>query len=230
MVTVRNGTTRSSASTKANNNNDKASNGATTSKASAKSTNSNGNGNGNGNGKKQPSDSVSLAGRILNGVKKVYKVNLADRDSRLVRKVAYALREKLGKDIQSQMEKNKRNGNSKQSFDWKQWNSEIFPKLVGDPENMIYSVEALAEVAALIYDSVPQETQAAIDNLVEYNLQSLQARNNLNNKNEIDLDSLEDDENIDDFLDEDDEDDDFEIEDKDDFELDEDDDDLDLDD
>jgi hypothetical protein len=229
MVTVRNGTARAARKT-ANNTSEKASrtsqatNGTTTSKTKSKASNS------NGNVKKQPLDPVDLAERIVNSVKKLYKVELADRDSRLVRKTAYALREKLGKDIQSQMEKNKRNGISKQSFDWKQWNSEIFPKLVGDPENMTYSAETLAAAASLIYDTIPTETEAAIQSLVEFNLQSLQARNNLNNKNEIDLDSLEDNKDIDSFFDEDD-DDDFEISDKDDddFDLD-DDDDFDLDD
>jgi hypothetical protein len=153
MVTVRDGTAKSSATRKTNSNSDRATNGTTASKTKAKPTNS------NGNGKKQQLNAVGLAERIVNNVKKLYKVELADRDSRLVRKVAYALREKLGKDIQSQVEKNKRNGNSKQSFDWKQWNSEIFPKLVGDPENMTHSVETLAEVAALIYDSVPVKHQ-----------------------------------------------------------------------
>jgi hypothetical protein len=227
MVTVSNGTrsarkTNTTTSEKTNRSqSDRATNNTTTSKAKTKTTNS------NGNGKKQQLDSVDLAARIVNSVKKLYKVELADRDSRLVRKVAYALREKLGKDIQSQMEKNKRNGKSKQSFDWKQWNSDIFPKLVGNPENMTYSAETLAEVAVLIYDSIPSETSAAIESLVEFNLESLKARNNLN-KNELDLDSLEDDENIDDFLDDDD---DLEIEDKDDddFELDDDDDDDDFD-
>jgi hypothetical protein len=223
MVTVRNGTARSSANRKANGKEDRAKNTATATKTKARSTNSDSNGN------KQQLDADGLARKIINGVNKVYKVELAERSDRLLRKVAYALREKLGKDIQAQVEKNKRNGVSKQSFDWKQWNNEIFPKLVGDPEQMNYSAEILASVAASIYDTVPSDISGAIDSLVEYNLQSLQARNNLNNKNEVDLDSLDDDEDIDNFFDDED-DDDLEIEDiDDDDDDDEDDDDFELD-
>lgn len=222
MVTVRNGTARSSATLKTNSSQERATSTATASKTKAKSTSS------NSNGKKQQLDADGLARKIVNGVNKLYKVELADRHSRLLRKVAYALREKLGKDIQAQMEKNKRNGVSNQSFDWKKWNNEVFPKLVGDPEEMTYSAEILAEVAVSIYDTVPSEISEAIAHLIEYNLQSLQARNKLNNKNEneVDLDSLDEDEDIDNFFDDEDDleiediDDDLEDED-DDFELDE---------
>lgn len=51
------------------------------------------------------------------------------------------MREKLGKDIQSKVDK----------FDWREWNTKIFPKLFGAPDQLKYSIEVIAEAATLIY-------------------------------------------------------------------------------
>jgi hypothetical protein len=163
-----------------------------------------------------------LAQRILAGVKKYYGVNLATRQSRIKRKVGYATREKLGKDIQAQLEKFNRNGNGNgkgSSFDWREWNTKVFPKLIGDPENLDYTPEVIAGAMLLIYDSLPESTNEAISALVEYNLESLKARNGQEKQkaselDELDdLDDLDDDDAIDELMEESEEDE-FEIEDE----------------
>jgi hypothetical protein len=188
------------------------------------------------NGKKSSSENAitaeQLAKRIIAGTKKIYGVDLSMREQRMKRKVAYATREKLGKDIQAQLEKLARNGNGKgkgASFDWREWNTQVFTKLVGDPENLQYSAEVVANAMAIIYDSVPAKTEEAVESLIQYNMKSLEARNGQERQkaSELDdlddLDDLEDDDDIDELIDDEDEFTDELDEDDEEFELDDDD-------
>jgi hypothetical protein len=186
------------------------------------------------NGKKSSSENATtaeqLAKRIIAGTKKIYGVDLSMREQRMKRKVAYATREKLGKDIQAQLEKLARNGNGKgASFDWREWNTKVFTKIVGDPENLQYSAEVVAAAMAIIYDSVPAKTEEAVENLIQYNMKSLEARNGQERQkaselDELDdLDDLEDDDDIDELMDDEDEFTDELDEDDEEFELDDDD-------
>ena len=165
----------------------------------------------------------AIAQRICTAVKRKYNVDLVKRNQRLATKVGHACREKLGKDIQAQVSKQQRNGNGKgKSFDWKEWNTTIFPKILGDPDDLQYPVEMVAEAMAMIYDTISQDTSSAIDDLVEFNVKSLQRRNELNKQNDDELDDLDDEleeedadeilEDIEDELDEDDLDDELEEE------------------
>jgi hypothetical protein len=171
------------------------------------------------------SNPEDLAKQILTIVERKYKVRLATRQSRIATKIGHAVREKLGKDIQAQLAK--KSGSN--HFDWNEWNNKIFPKILGKPDELKYSVELIANAISLLYDTISEETEAAINDLIEFNAASLKRRNELakaqEEEDEEDLDDLDDDEDtdLDDLLDEDDEDDD----DEDDFELDEDDEDFD---
>ena len=169
----------------------------------------------------------TLRDRVLTGVQRKYKISLPKREQRIATKVGHAVREKIGKDIQSKVDK----------FDWREWNTKIFPKLFGEPDQLKYPIEVIASAAALIYDSISEETQQAIADLIEFNAESLRRRNELAKQAEEEdedlLDDLDDeDEEIDDLLDEadeeDEDDDEFELdeedEDDDEFELDEEDD------
>jgi len=70
-------------------------------------------------------------------------VTIQRRDSRISTKVGHAIREKLGLDIQAQLNKRNGNGNGKK-FDWQEWNNTVFPKLVGRPDELKYDVEVVA--------------------------------------------------------------------------------------
>ncbi|MEA5472315.1 hypothetical protein [Spirulina sp. 06S082] len=148
-----------------------------------------------------------LVKRILSAVERKYKVRLAKRDQRLATKVGHAAREKLGKDIQAQLAKKP----GSHSFDWTEWNTKVFPKILGNPNTLKYPVEVIADALVLLYDSISEGTEEAIADLIEFNAASLKRRNELAKAQEEeydDLDDLDDDEDeIDDLLDEEDEDD-----------------------
>lgn len=166
---------------------------------------------------------------IRNAIHKKYGVTIQRRDSRVSTKIGHATREKLGLDVQAQI--NKRNGNGKK-FDWQEWNNTVFPKLFGRPDALKYDTEVVAMAMGKLYDSISENTEMAIAELVEFNVQSLKRRNEIAKESEAEDDDFDDDEDeIDDVLDElDDEDDDEDEEDEDsededdddDFELDED--------
>ncbi|MBE9188021.1 primosomal protein [Microcoleus sp. LEGE 07076] len=165
---------------------------------------------------------------------KKYGVTIQRRDSRISTKVGHAIREKLGLDIQAQLNKRNGNGNGKK-FDWQEWNNTVFPKLVGRPDELKYDVEVVALAMSQLYDTIADNPQAAIADLMEFNAQSLKRRNELAKSSEEDTEELDedddDDDEDDDILDEIDEDDDDDDEDEesdedddeeDDFSLDED--------
>ncbi|MEG4997895.1 hypothetical protein [Microcoleus sp. B4-D4] len=181
---------------------------------------------------------VELVKQIRNTIHKKYGVTIQRRDSRISTKVGHAIREKLGLDIQAQLNKRNGNGNGKK-FDWQDWNNTVFPKLVGRPDELKYDVEVVALAMSQLYDTIADNPQAAIADLMEFNAQSLKRRNELAKSSEEDTeeldedDELDDDDEIDDILDEideededsegdDDEDDDDDDDDEDDFSLDED--------
>ena len=99
-------------------------------------------------------------------------VTIQRRDSRISTKVGHAIREKLGLDIQAQLNKRNGNGNGKK-FDWQEWNNTVFPKLVGRPDELKYDVEVVALAMSQIYDTIADNPQAAIADLMEFNAQSL---------------------------------------------------------
>lgn len=189
--------------------------------------------------KPQPNlSSEQLAGELVkqirNTIHKKYGVTIQRRDSRISTKVGHAIREKLGLDIQAQLNKRNGNGNGKK-FDWQEWNNTVFPKLVGRPDELKYDVEVVALAMSQLYDTIADNPQAAIADLMEFNAQSLKRRNELAKSSEEDTEELDedddDDDENDDILDEIDEDDDDDDEDEesdedddeeDDFSLDED--------
>ena len=165
--------------------------------------------------KPQPNlSSEQLAGELVkqirNTIHKKYGVTIQRRDSRISTKVGHAIREKLGLDIQAQLNKRNGNGNGKK-FDWQEWNNTVFPKLVGRPDELKYDVEVVALAMSQLYDTIADNPQAAIADLMEFNSQSLKRRNELAKSSEEDTEELDedddDDDEDDDILDEIDEDD-----------------------
>src|SRR6476661_8835758 len=149
---------------------------------------------------------VELVKQIRNTIHKKYGVTIQRRDSRISTKVGHAIREKLGLDIQAQLNKRNGNGNDKK-FDWQEWNNTVFPKLVGRPDELKYDVEVVALAMSQLYDTIADNPQAAIADLMEFNAQSLKRRNELAKSSEEDTEELDEDDEIDDILDEIDEDD-----------------------
>jgi hypothetical protein len=170
-----------------------------TTKSVAKSTTLLSNGNGKTAPNKMTETAVTpevLAQRIQTAISRKYKILLAKREERIATKVGYAIREKLGLDIQNLVSKN--NGN----FDWKDWNTNIFPKILGEPTALKYPIETMARAIALLCDSISLQTP--IDDLVAFNIESLKRRNSNGNstpsEGDLDLDDL--DEDIEDLLEE----------------------------
>jgi hypothetical protein len=173
---------------------------------------------------------VELVKQIRNTIHKKYGVTIQRRDSRIGTKIGHAMREKLGLDVQAELNKRNGNGNGKK-FDWQEWNNTIFPKLLGE---LKYDIEVVALAMSQLYDTIAENPQAAIADLIEFNAQSLKRRNELAKSSEEDTEELDDDElddeddEIDDILDEidedddDDDDDELDDDDEDDFSLDED--------
>ncbi|NES97517.1 MAG: hypothetical protein F6K32_20315 [Desertifilum sp. SIO1I2] len=169
-----------------------------------------------------------LVKAIRNLIHKKYGVTIQRRDSRVSTKVGHAVREKLGLDIQAQINKRNGNGNGRK-FDWQEWNNTTFPKLFGRPDALKHDVEVVALFMSKLYDTISGTTEGAIADLVEFNVQSLKRRNEIAKEAETDDDLELDDEldadedEIDDILDEvDDEEEEEEDEDDEDFEVDED--------
>lgn len=189
----------------------------TTRKKTTSRSNSKSKSNGKSNSKSTKAMTPeALRDRILSGIERKYKLRLATREERIATKVGHAIREKLGKDIQSKVK----------SFDWKEWNNKTFPTLFGTPDDLKYPVEVVAEAAALIYDSINNDSlDGAIQDLVEFNAASLKRRNELAKQEEDeDLADLDDEEEmeIEDLLDDEDEDEEEFEDDEDEFELDDD--------
>lgn len=216
--------------------------------ASGKTTSNGANGKSNGNAAssstkskpveaaKKPKPQLSpeqqaeeLVKIIRNAIHKKYGVTIQRRDSRVSTKVGHAAREKLGLDVQAQINKRNGNGNGKK-FDWQDWNNTVFPKLLGRPDALKYDTEVVAMTMSKLYDSVSENTEMAIADLVEFNVQSLKRRNEMAKESEEDdeeFDEEDDDDEIDDALDElddeeDEEDEDEDEDDEEDFEVDED--------
>ncbi|MEZ2224657.1 hypothetical protein [Microcoleus sp.] len=140
---------------------------------------------------------VELVKQIRNTIHKKYGVTIQRRDSRISTKVGHAIREKLGLDIQAQLNKRNGNGNGKK-FDWQEWNNTVFPKLVGRPDELKYDVEVVALAMSQLYDTIADNPQAAIADLMEFNAQSLKRRNELAKSSEEDTEELDDDDDDDD--------------------------------
>jgi hypothetical protein len=166
-----------------------------------------------------------LAQRIKTAIDRCYKVQISDRNQRTETKVGYAVREKLGLDVLAQLRKQGKYKNGNTANFWREFNNSVFPKILGEPTELKYPVRIVAQAIALLYDSI--STDRPIEDLVEFNAQSLNRRNGNGNGNEEtvgDLDDIEDDfdsddEEIDDLLEEaaedEEEDEEFELEDED---------------
>ena len=144
---------------------------------------------------------VELVKQIRNTIHNKYGVTIQRRDSRISTKVGHAIREKLGLDIQAQLNKRNGNGNGKK-FDWQEWNNTVFPKLVGLPDELKYDVEVVALAMSQLYDTIADHPQAAIADLMEFNAQSLKRRNELAKSSEEDTEELDEDDELDDEDDE----------------------------
>ncbi|MGK7872525.1 MAG: primosomal protein [Xenococcaceae cyanobacterium] len=143
----------------------------------------------------------ALVKKIRNAIHTQYKIKIATRDSRIATKVGHAVREKLGLDIQAQINKQ----STSKRFDWQEWNNKVFPKLFGKPDALKIEVEVLALAMSMLYDTISEGTEAAIADLIEFNAKSLARRNGFAKEAEEDLEDEEFDDEDDD-LDEKDED------------------------
>ncbi|MEM7761719.1 MAG: hypothetical protein AAF298_26910, partial [Cyanobacteria bacterium P01_A01_bin.40] len=145
---------------------------ATASRRTARSTSKNG-ASSNGKSKAKTtrtSTSVTpqkLADTLIAAAQKKFGVKLDTREERIGKKVGYATRERLGKNLL---------GLAKDDFSWDTWNK-IFAKIFGEPTNLKYSPEIVAQAMAIIYHDVPTEPEAAVQALIEYNDRSLEERN-----------------------------------------------------
>ena len=189
---------------------------ATASRRTARATNNNGAGR-NTKTKTRTSTPEKLAHTLIAAAEKKFGVTLDTREQRISKKVGYATRERLGKNLL---------GLAKDDFSWDTWNK-IFAKIFGEPTDLKYSPEIVAQAMAIIYHDIPTEPEAAVQALIDYNDRSLEERNkreraerendDLNDIEELlDDDELDDDEDLD-FDDDDDEGEDFDDDELDDF-------------
>ena len=168
---------------------------ATASRRTARAANNNGAGR---NTKTRTSTPEKLAHTLIAAAEKKFGVTLDTREQRISKKVGYATRERLGKNLL---------GLAKDDFSWDTWNK-IFAKIFGEPTDLKYSPEIVAQAMAIIYHDVPTEPEAAVQALIDYNDRSLEERNkreraerendDLNDIEELlDDDELDDDEDLD---------------------------------
>ena len=132
-----------------------------------------------------------LADTLIAAAQKKFGVKLDTREERIGKKVGYATRERLGKNLL---------GLAKDDFSWDTWNK-IFAKIFGEPTALKYPPEVVAQAMAIIYHDVPTETEAAVQALIDYNDRSLEERNR-REREERENDDLND---IEELLDDDDE-------------------------
>ena len=170
---------------------------ATASRRTARATNNNGAGR-NTKTKTRTSTPEKLAHTLIAAAEKKFGVTLDTREQRISKKVGYATRERLGKNLL---------GLAKDDFSWDTWNK-IFAKIFGEPTDLKYSPEIVAQAIAIIYHDIPTEPEAAVQALIDYNDRSLEERNkreraerendDLNDIEELlDDDELDDDEDLD---------------------------------
>ncbi len=135
---------------------------------------------------------------MIAAAEKKFGVTLDTREQRISKKVGYATRERLGKNLL---------GLAKDDFSWDTWNK-IFAKIFGEPTDLKYSPEIVAQAMAIIYHDIPTEPEAAVQALIDYNDRSLEERNkreraerendDLNDIEELlDDDELDDEEDLD---------------------------------
>ena len=130
-----------------------------------------------------------LASTLIAAAQKKFGVKLDTREQRIAKKVGYATRERLGKNLL---------GLAKDDFSWDTWNK-IFAKIFGEPTDLKYPPEIVAGAMAIIYHDVPTEPKAAVQALIDYNDRSLEERNR-REREERENDDLND---IEELLDED---------------------------
>ncbi|BAU67559.1 hypothetical protein STA3757_49810 (plasmid) [Stanieria sp. NIES-3757] len=108
-----------------------------------------------------------LASTLIAAAQKKFGVKLDTREQRIAKKVGYATRERLGKNLL---------GLAQDDFSWETWNK-IFAKIFGEPTALKYPPEIVAGAMAIIYHDVPTEPEAAVQALIDYNDRSLEERN-----------------------------------------------------
>ena len=96
-----------------------------------------------------------------------FEVTLENREQRISEKVAYAARERLGEELANL---------AGDDFNWEIWHK-IFAKIFGEPTNLKYSPEMIAQTMAMIYHDIPTEPLAGIQALIDYSESSLQGGN-----------------------------------------------------
>jgi hypothetical protein len=141
---------------------------------------------GNGNGTKpkatsakpQPTISVlsedeqiaALTAQLPLAIAKFFTVALRDREQRQSTKVGYAAREILGNDLSAMLKKNGK------TLDWTRFNK-FFAHVFGEPEDLKYSPRVIAALMAQLFDRFSLDVDVAIEQLVEFNRESLDRRN-----------------------------------------------------
>ena len=121
-----------------------------------------------------------LALAVSVAVDKKFSVTLDTKEQRIVKKVAYAAREILRKNILELA------GNN---FSQKMWDK-IFDTIFGEPNNLKYSPEMMAQMMAIIYPDIPTKPQAAVQFLIDY-CDSLTEHNKKPRKQDDDLSDIE---------------------------------------
>jgi hypothetical protein len=142
--------------------------------------------NGNGNGTKPKATSAkpqpvlsdlsedeqiaALSAQLPLAIGKYFTVALRDRDQRQSTKVGYAAREILGNDLSAMLKKNGK------TLDWTRFNK-FFAHVFGEPEDLKYSPRVIAALMAQFFDRFSLDVDVAIEQLVEFNRESLDRRN-----------------------------------------------------
>ncbi len=121
-----------------------------------------------------------LALAVIAAVDKKFSVTLDTKEQRIAKKVTYAAQEILRKDLL------KLAGNN---FSQKMWNK-IFDTIFGEPNNLKYSPEMIAQTMAIIYPNIPNKPQAAVQFLIDY-CDSLKEHNKKPGKQDDHLSDIE---------------------------------------
>ncbi len=119
-----------------------------------------------------------------------FEVTLDNREQRISEKVGYAARQRLGEDLANL---------AGDDFNWEIWHK-IFAKVFGEPTELKYSPEMIAQTMAMIYHDIPTEPLAGIQALIDYGESSLQGSNkggkNLKTNELRDIEQMLDDEDL----------------------------------
>jgi hypothetical protein len=113
---------------------------------------------------------AALTAQLPQAIAKFFTVPLRDREQRQSTKVGYAAREILGNDLSAMLKKNGK------TLDWNRFNK-FFAHVFGEPEDLKYSPRVIAALMAQLFDRFSLDVDIAIEQLVEFNRESLDRRN-----------------------------------------------------